>query len=90
LHDELAFTEHHSWSSPLVRRDLRHAVKVKPGFCLHDLRTRLSPNGSFMPGLPDSSVPEFLLPGKPGFSSGGTIIITHRFLPGLSGKTPVD
>lgn len=28
LHDELAPTAHHSWSSPIVRRDLRHAVQV--------------------------------------------------------------
>jgi len=43
-----------------------------------------------MRGLASSSVPEFLFPGKPGLSSGGTAIINRRFLPGFSGMIPVS
>jgi len=88
LHSELSPAEHHSWSSPIVRRDLRHAYK-STGLLPYDFRTRLAPNGSIMKGFLYGSVPEFLDPGKPGLSSGGTAIIDRRSHPGCSGMTPV-
>jgi hypothetical protein len=76
--------------SPSVRRDLRHAVQVIRAFALHDLRTRLEPNGSSCLDLSDNSVPEFLIPGEPGFSSGGAAMIDRRLLPGFPGMSSAD
>jgi len=59
-------------------------------FALHDLRTRLEPNGSSCLDLSDNSVPEFLIPGEPGFSSGGAAMIDHRLLPGFPGMSSAD
>jgi len=66
------------------------ATLVRPtGLPPARFRIRLSPNGSSCQDFSNSSVPEFLLPGKPGLSSGGTAIINRRFLPGFSGMIPV-
>jgi len=87
LHGELSPTEHRSWSSPIVCRDLRHACK-STGLLPHDFRTRLAPNGSVMEDS-RTTPSRILVPSKPGLSSSRTAITNRRSRPEISGMMPV-
>lgn len=63
------------------------ATMVMPtGFCLHDLRTRLTPSGSSCQGFLPTSFPNFASGRTQMRLQGEVVIVIRRFLPGSPGR----